>query len=430
MKIDENTQNIINLMVKVDNKEDLIKFYIRGLKKNASDNYMLRESLKTNFDRIELTKIKKVNIVIFNSLLETYKSGEDIYKYTLELCEKLDVSPNNLVKLITDFNADDEKTDLAYKCTLNEVKFEIENKMLLDYKTRKENREYGIAKATVRFFLSATETPEEFSQITSNHYYIYRKALEILRPKDHPLYLRCLELKNASLKRRANIRTENAVRISEGFRDYIKQNIASMSDQETIAFLKNRNNRHELALYCNMYGFKTNALAFFLQMDSTLAEQLTFAEDKKAVYDLYQTYYVNILNEMGEELAKIYRFKLKRPLNAYDYAVRYNLDVKDLAFVGYSLSGVKNLNLIRQYVDSNPQLFEPITPSTVEVLSQTNKLTCGGTAISFEKSDLYKAIDEIKEHNYPFNLGVLYGAIKHQKALKMDESINKILKKD
>lgn len=45
MKIDENTQNIINLMVKVDNKEDLIKFYIRGLKKNASDNYMLRESL-------------------------------------------------------------------------------------------------------------------------------------------------------------------------------------------------------------------------------------------------------------------------------------------------------------------------------------------------------------------------------------------------
>lgn len=32
MKIDENTQNIINLMVKVDNKEDLIKFYIRPVR--------------------------------------------------------------------------------------------------------------------------------------------------------------------------------------------------------------------------------------------------------------------------------------------------------------------------------------------------------------------------------------------------------------
>ncbi|HIS38831.1 MAG TPA: hypothetical protein IAB45_04895 [Candidatus Onthousia faecavium] len=430
MKIEENTQNTIKFMGNVDNKENLIELYIRGIKKNGGDYHTLRESLKTNFDRLELSKIEKVNIVIFNSLIEAYKSGEDIYKYTLELCEKLDVTPNNLVKVITDFNADDERTDLSYKCTLNEIKFEIENKMILDYKTRKENRNYGIAKATVRYFLSVAKTPEEFSEITSKYNGAYYKALKILKPKDHPLYLRCLELKNAFLKDMANKRTRALIRGSENVRDSIKQRIASMSDQETIAFLKKRNNNHDLALYCNMNGFKTNALIFFLQADETLAEQLTFAEDKKAVYDLYQTYYVNILNEMGEELAKIYRFKLKRPLNAYDYAVRYNLDVKDLAFVGYSLRGVKNLNLIRQYVDSNPQLFEPITPSTVEVLSQTNKLTCGGTAISFEKSDLYKAIDEIKEHSYPFNLGVLYGAIKHQKALKMDESINKILKKD
>ncbi len=430
MKIEENTQNIIKFMTKTDNKEDLVELYLRGIKKNNGDAYTLRENLKINFDRIELAKIEKVSIVIFNNLVDAYKGGEDIYKYTLELCEKLDVSPNNLVRVITDFNADDEKTDLSYKCTLNEIKFEIENKMLLDYKTRKENREYGIAKATIRFFLSAAETPEEFSKNTNTFNSAYYRALEILRPKDHPLYLKCLELKNIYLKERANIRNKKVVKNIETARDNIKQGIASMSDQETIAFLKNRNNRHELALYCNMYGFKTNALAFFLQMDPTLAEQLTFAEDKQAVYNLYQTHYVNILNEMEEELTRIYKFKLKRPLNTYDYAVKYNLDVKDLVLVGYSLSGVKNLNLIRQYVDSNPQLFEPVTPSTIEVLSQANKLTCVGNTVSFKNGDLYKAIEEIKENNYPFNLGILHGAIKHQKALRMEETFDKILKKD
>ena len=420
-KFDE-FETILGLMSTTNSKDELIKLFFQArTKRKAIEKYgynNFRKHLNENFDRIEISHLQTGDSLLTDGLYEAYTKGEDIYKVTLELSEKMNVTINNILKVVTRY-IENMDLDVSYKYALNEMKYEIEKKIILSKRTEEVNREYEIAKNIMTLFLENGYTKnDDFQKDFHCSYESFNKAISILDAKNHPLYFKYLDARDKAI--RVSISNANCLKASkkEAERNSNKEKIKLMCDEEIFDILSHPKNG-TFALFCQVNNFSTSLLRFFIKNDESLAEKLAFdPQNRRKLYDACEKKYRDILIEISKEVNLLEQEGRGRPFNLYGYYSKYNINFNELVKMGLSFDGLADQSKILNYFERNKTLFDPIDRARITGLSQIGRLNCGNMGIKFTTGDLYKAIEEVNEKNYPLVKGVLYGAIKKQIRLR------------
>ena len=409
-------------MSTTDSKDELIKLHFQATtKRKAVEKYgygNLRKHLNDNFDRIEVAHLQTGSNLLAEGLYEAYTKGEDIYKVALELSEKMNATINNILKVVTRY-IDNGDLDIPYKYALNDMKYEIEKKIILSKRTEKVNREYEIAKNIMTLFLDNNYTnSEDFQRDFHCSYYLFNKMIDVLESRNHPLYFKYLDVKDKAI--RATISNFRAFEADEkdAERNNNKEKIKTMNNEEIFNILSYPKTGN-FALFCQVNNFSTALLRFFIKNDESLAKKLAFdPQNRRKLYDEIKDKYRAILIEIGKEVNLLEQEGRGRPFNLYGYYSKYSVNFNELVKIGLSFDGLPNQNKILNYFERNRTLFDPIDRARITGLSQIGRLNCGNMGIKFTTGDLYKALEEINEKKYPLVKGVLYGAIKKQIRLR------------
>lgn len=252
---------------------------------------------------------------------------------------------------------------------------------------------------------------------------VYR-YLAVLETNRHPLYDKYMSLYNKSIALNTSKRDEQYNFKKKAELNKILKSYTALNSKEVLNILS-RPSSNEFKYFCLSYGFNTHILKEMLKDDESLMYKLSF--NKSNIIEIYNHYvdkYKELAREVIGQIIMLNKNGFKEYIDLYDYYSKTKFDLKALARLASGSDDIKYNTIILQYIDKLAANFKEINNRTIATLRQKRIMSFGKESISFNNTDLVKAVESINDNDMPMQSGVLYYAIKRQVAKE------KVKKKD
>ncbi len=417
MKCDLSFDQIILLLEQATTKEELllIKWKYNRYLSSAHKSIEFQEKFNKCFDKLDLKEVKKNKKDIVLNLVKVYKSKGDIYKEALNKAEEYNIGIYSILDLLNLlFKSKNFTSKELY--IISNIKQEIEHKLIISHTLKEMDTDYVIAKTTLNMFLSygAIEL-KEFRSKTNCTTSSFDNALNILKTRNHPLYLQYIDIKEKKHNDRINSRREIKDDEFQEKRRKMIEKITSASGKEICEILSDINKYHnEYAIFCEVYDLNKFFLTKLIRrFPKTILELTSDLSNLKNVYNEYKTKYLLLIDKVIEEIKEA---KLTGvPFDLYHYYLENSIPIEELEYIAKELKE-QDKNTIQQYIMSNYKMLKGYGKKELDIVKDRKILTCDNTTINFTREELDNALKDIEANNLPLYKGILYGAIKEQKS--------------
>lgn len=417
MKCDLSFDQIILLLEQATTKEELllIKWKYNRYLSSAHKSIEFQEKFNKCFDKLDLKEVKKNKKDIVLNLVKVYKSKGDIYKEALDKAEEYNIGIYSILDLLNLlFKSNNFTSKELY--IISNIKQEIERKLIISRTLKEMDTDYVIAKTILNMFLSygAIEL-KEFRSKTNCTNSAFDNALNILKNRNHPLYLQYIDIKEKKYKERVASRREIKDDEFQEKRRKMIEKITSASGKEICEILSDINKYHnEYAIFCEVYDLNKFFLTKLIRrFPKTILELTSDLSNLKNVYNEYKTKYLLLIDKVIEEIKEA---KLTGvPFDLYHYYLENSIPIEELEYIAKELKE-QDKNTIQQYIMSNYKMLKGYGKKELDIVKDRKILTCDNTTINFTREELDNALKDIEANNLPLYKGILYGAIKEQKS--------------
>ena len=417
MKCELSFDQIILLLEQATTKEELllIKWKYNRYLSSAHKSIEFQEKFNKCFDKLDLKEVKKNKKDIVLNLVKVYKSKGDIYKEALNKAEEYNIGIYSILDLLNLlFKSKNFTSKELY--IISNIKQEIEHKLIISHTLKEMDTDYVIAKTTLNMFLSygAIEL-KEFRSKTNCTNSAFDNALNILKNRNHPLYLQYIDIKEKKYKERVASRREIKDDEFQEKRRKMIEKITSANGKEICEILSNINKYHnEYAIFCEVYDLNKFFLTKLIRrFPKTILELTSDLSNLKNVYNEYKTKYLLLIDKVIEEIKEA---KLTGvPFDLYHYYLENSIPIEELEYIAKELKE-QDKNTIQQYIMSNYKMLKGYGKKELDIVKDRKILTCDNTTINFTREELDNALKDIEANNLPLYKGILYGAIKEQKS--------------
>ena len=405
------------MLERATTKEELllIKWKYNRYLSSAHKSIEFQEKFNKCFDKLDLKEVKKNKKDIVLNLVKVYKSKGDIYKEALNKAEEYNIGIYSILDLLNLlFKSKNFTSKELY--IISNIKQEIEHKLIISHTLKEMDTDYVIAKTTLNMFLSygAIEL-KEFRSKTNCTNSAFDNALNILKNRNHPLYLQYIDIKEKKYKERVASRREIKDDEFQEKRRKMIEKITSASGKEICEILSDINKYHnEYAIFCEVYDLNKFFLTKLIRrFPKTILELTSDLSNLKNVYNEYKTKYLLLIDKVIEEIKEA---KLTGvPFDLYHYYLENSIPIEELEYIAKELKE-QDKNTIQQYIMSNYKMLKGYGKKELDIVKDRKILTCDNTTINFTREELDNALKDIEANNLPLYKGILYGAIKEQKS--------------
>lgn len=366
---------------------------------------------KEEFMRIEISLIEENKLL--DKIITIFSSDNNLYTAIYSLCEEYNLSISSVIHYL-------DKKSKQYSEYTNEYKIltYIRHKLLLGLKDNKRLEEqeldYAIAKETMTIFLNTdANTSFEFNKITKCSKKIFKMSIEVLREKNHPLYLEYLKRKedyfNSNVQQFV-LNNENDInKENKLMEDYFNH----LTSYQLFEIIKNGNSK-EYKFLCKKYRIKPTILKELISFYPYVAIRVAF---NPMTYFEYEDYLNNLVEDVALKIKDVMDGK-KNNFDLFKYYSDTGISLYKLYEISNYLGNSDNRYIICIFYRRHKYSFSSLTENHLKVLRSTGIISFNDETVKFSRGEFDKALELIDNKNMPRCKELLFEVIKSKLYLK------------
>lgn len=340
----------------------------------------------------------------------------------LAKCDELNISFFTILNLF----------DQESMCLENNMKSRINFARVL-YKLRElaiENqiqedvcRDFEIAKTVIKMHVdSGKATDHEFFESIKMTCATYMNYRNILKTKEHPIYIELQELKKKMPVYFSETITDYYAKKNDERESTAVEKIKSSSKEELKKMISS-SKIYDFGVFCRIHNMSPALCTQLLEADKNFLNKLIDnIENIEKIYKDTLEHYEKQLFSLTKSII------INTSCDLFSYYEQFGTSIKILERIALNMGYNEEAKIISTYINLNFDKFAHLNKCQLTAIAQKRVLTSGNETINFSQGEFSDAIDEINKKDYPMCLGVVFGAIKSIKQ-KKNEEIQKVMKK-
>ena len=280
-------EKVKSLLSSVNSKEELLLTFW-NIRIISSTEHIFNEE----FRRIEISLIEENKIL--DKIITIFSSDNDLYNEIYLLCEEYNLSISSVIYYLGEKSKQYSEYTNEYKI-LTHIRYELLLGLKNNKRLEEQELDYAIAKETMTIFLNTdANTSFEFNKITKCSEKRFKKTIEVLREKNHPLYLEYLKRKEEyfnNMQQRTLTNRNKIIKENMMMEDYFNY----LTPYQLFDIIKNCNSK-EYEFLCKKYRIKPTVL-------KELVSFCPFVAIRVALNPLTYFEYENNLNNLVKNVA-------------------------------------------------------------------------------------------------------------------------------
>ena len=386
---------LTELFKTADTKEKLLI-----LKWKLSKYPYLKKLFIEEFTRLEISTINKGKII--TKLIDAYNHNENIYKVAKKVNDEYNIALTSIIiSLNNHMKLYEEKTH-EYEI-FNTIKNIIQLGIRQEKKLEENELDYTISIEIMALFINSNcKTFDEFHKLTKCPFKDFKMAEDILRERNHPLYL---EYKNFKDKHKIDSLKKGAIsaKITNLKEEKnICSSLNNLKEEEIIKIFK-RPDSTEFKLFCKINKIIDPLLIGLIKNDSNLLN--IFASNLKLYYK-YEDYYKRLIKKVITNIEN-------STFSFYEYYLKSSIDLDTLCNIANFYNDIPNKSVIRTFYYKYKLSLSLLNDKALKVLLNNGKLSVLNDTITIKREEYNTAIKYLKSQNIPISKAVLFEVIKN-----------------
>lgn len=394
-------ENIRSLLSSINTKEELLLTFL-----NIKIIPITEQIFKEEFMRIELNLIEKYKIL--DKITTIFLNGNDVYTEIYSLCEEYNISISSVVCYL-DKNAKNYSEYTKEYKTLTYIRYKLLLGLRANKRIEEQELDYAIAKEIMTIFLNTDANSYlEFSKVTKCSNRRFRKTIEILRERNHPLYLKYLKRKEEGQQQQ----------VLKNKRNMLMEDIFdNLTPYQFFSIIKNGDS-NEYRFLCKKYHIKLYVLTKLVSVYPFVAINVAF---NPMTYFEYENYLNNLVKDVALEIKDVVDGK-KNNFSLFNYYSNTKISLYILYTISIYLDNNDYRHIIGNFYREHKYSFSSLTENHLKVLRSTGIISFGLDTVEFSREEFDKALKLIDDKNMPRCKGLLFEIIKNKLYLK-DNSV-------
>lgn len=394
-------ENIRSLLSSMNTKEELLLTFL-----NIKTIPITERIFKEEFMRIELNLIEKYKIL--DKITTIFLNGNDVYTEIYSLCEEYNISISSVIYYL-DKNAKNYSEYTREYKTLTYIRYKLLLGLKANKRLEEQELDYAIAKEIMTVFLNTdANSYSEFNKVTKCSNNRFRKTIEILRERNHPLYLKYLKRKEEYLNNRSYINKKDML---------MEESFNNLTPYQLFSIIKNGDS-NEYRFLCKKYHIKLYVLTKLVSIYPFVAINVAF---NPMAYFEYENYLNNLVKDVALEIKDVMDGK-KNNFSLFNYYSNTKISLYILYTISIYLDNNNYRHIIGNFYRKHKYSFSSLTENHLKVLRSTGIISFNCDTVKFSREEFDKALELIDYRNMPRCRGLLFEIIKNKLYLK-DNSI-------
>ena len=396
----ENKEYLISLFKEAKSKQELL-FLKWKLKKFA----YFKQVFDEEFVRIEISTISQENII--NQLMKAYFKQDNIYAIAKSLSDKYTVALTSIINSIENMMKLYDKTSKEY-IILNTIKNMIKLGIKADKRLEENEINYTVSIEILKLYInSGSSTIEEFCKTTGCTKSDIKMSLDILRERNHPLYLEYKALKD--VQRKAGFsRGAIATKVTNSKEEEkVIEDLKNLPIEGIIKLFEQPNTK-EFKLFCKINKISENLLISLIQNNSLL---LNIIANNLEIYYKYEEYYKRLIKNVIVEI-KSSNFSF------YKYYLQTFIDLNTLWAISNIFNDIEGKTVIRDFFNEHKSSLEVLNSNTLQIILNSKKISYENETIILTEKEFKEALEHLKSRNMPINKATLFEVLKNKTNLE------------
>lgn len=369
---------------------------------------------KEEFRRIEASLIEENNIL--DMIINIFSFRNDFYISIYSLCEQYNISISSVIYYL-------EEKSKKYSKDTNEYKVltHIRNELLLGLKANKRLEEqeldYVIAKEVMTIFLNTdANTYLEFNKITKCREDILKISIEILREKNHPLYLEYLKRKQTYFNNQIQQLALNNRKDTDEKNIIMAEHFKHLTPYQLFNIIKNADSK-EYDFLWKKYHIKPTILKTLIEINPSVAIRIAL---NPMTYFEYENCLNDLVSSTVLEIKDVINGK-KAHFDLYNYYLKTRISLYKLYYISAFLGNSENKSIIENFYKRHKYSFSALTENHIRTIRSIGIISFNEQTVRFNRREFDRALEHIDNNNMPRCKALLFEIIKNKLYLKEDK---------
>ena len=390
----EDKRHLTELFKTADTKEKLLI-----LKWKLNKYSYFRDLFLKEFIRIEISTINKERIIV--KLIESYNNNENVYQKAKDISSNFTIALTTIIISLDNYMTLYEESSNEHKI-LNTIKNTIRLGIRQEKRLEENELDYTISIEIMTIFINSNcKNFDEFNKLTKCSFKDFKMARDILREKNHPLYLEYKKIndaqKKASLAR--GVRSTKVTNCKE--EEKLISSLNNLTKEELIELFKNHNSK-EFKLFCKINKIVEPLLIVLIQKNSN---SLSVIANNLELYYKYEDYYKRLIKKVVTNIEN-------SSFSFYEYSLATSLDLKDLWKIASFFNDIHNKSVIKDFYNKHKASLALLTEDQIQLILNNGKLSVGNETIEVNSKEYSAAIKYLRLQNIPISKAVLFEVMK------------------